>query len=285
MGRNFVDYHKSIASELDVLKDRIRHLIGSAHWLTDGEHKEAILRKIISNYLPEAFHVGRGFVCYPGGESSTQLDILITTKSKPTLFKDGELVFVTPDAVRAIVEVKTKQTSSDLKDTVKKLAEELQKVRDCHRSADSCWWGVFVYEPGSGLNYSNTRNGNALSTGHKNLLLAMHEASARDSTFEAHRVINCASVGKSSFARFWRTGHQAGNTRITTDTWHSYELQDDLKGLAQAYFLSNLVEHLSNGIMFDGFDSQYAWFPIHGGKEKHRKGFIRADDNEPQAFA
>lgn len=283
MDRNFVEYHKSIACELNVLKDRVRHLIGSAHWLTDGEHKEAVLRKIISNYLPEVFHVGRGFVCYPGGESSTQIDILITTKSKPTLFKDGELVFVTPDAVRAIVEVKTSQTSSDFKDTAQKLADELQKVRDCQRSTDSCWGGIFVYTPGKGLKNSGASSGAGLSIGHKNLLLALHGA-ANYTDFEANRVINCVSVGESSFARCWRSGSQAGNSVIMMDAWHSYELQDDLKGLSQAYFLSNLVDHLSQGIMFDGFDSQYAWFPIHGGKEKHRKGFISVEDNEPQAF-
>lgn len=284
MDRNFVEYHKSIASELDAISNRIRHLIGSAHWLTDGEHKEAILRKAISNYLPEAFHVGRGFVCYPGGQSSTQLDILITTKSKPTLFKDGELVFVTPDAVRAIIEVKTSQTSSEIKETAGKLSDELQRVRECQRSMDSCWGGIFVYKPGSGLKKSAASAGNDLATSHRNLLLALNGAS-KDIDFSANRVINCASIGKSSFARFWTNGSRAGNTIVGTDTWHSYELEDDLKGLAQAYFLSNLVSHLSQGIMFDDFDSQYAWFPIHDGKESHRKGFIRTEDDEPQAFA
>jgi len=283
MDRNFVEYHKSVANELDVLKDRIRHLIGDAHWLTDGEHKEAILRKIISNYLPEAFHVGQGFICYPGGESSTQIDILITTKSKPTLFKNGELVFVTPDAVRAIIEVKTSRTSTELKNTANKLADELKRVRCCQHSIDSCWGGIFVYTPGSGLNYSRPRTRSTLGNGHKNLLSAVNEAS-KNMDFEAERVINCVSVGKSSFARFWRAHSKVGDDVVDIDTWHSYELKDDLEGLAQAYFLSNLVEHLSQGITFDGFNSQYAWFPINGGKENHREGFIKSNENEPHAF-
>ena len=45
--RNFLEYHKSIARELEATKDRIRQLIGDKHWLTDGEHKEAVLRRVL----------------------------------------------------------------------------------------------------------------------------------------------------------------------------------------------------------------------------------------------
>ena len=41
----FVEYLKSISNELNASKDRIRLLIGHVHWQTDGENKEAILRK------------------------------------------------------------------------------------------------------------------------------------------------------------------------------------------------------------------------------------------------
>ena len=107
---DFFGYHKSIAQELEATKDRVRQLIGSTHWETDGEHKEAIIRKVLRNHLPESVRIGKGFVCFES-HTSTQIDVLITAVDKPTLFKDGELVLVTPDAVHAVIEVKTAMRS------------------------------------------------------------------------------------------------------------------------------------------------------------------------------
>jgi len=149
---DFLEYHKSIAKELNATKDRIRQLIGSQHWQTDGEHKEAVLRKILRNHLPESSRVGRGFVCFRN-DTSSQIDILITACDKPALFKDGELVLVTPDAVQAIVEVKTSlNSSSGIHDALIKLSENIQSIRSNCRFG--CYAGLFVYEGqavGSGL--------------------------------------------------------------------------------------------------------------------------------------
>ncbi len=47
---NFLDYHMSVTSELDAVKNRIRNLV--THWLTDGEWKEAALRTLHRARLP-----------------------------------------------------------------------------------------------------------------------------------------------------------------------------------------------------------------------------------------
>jgi hypothetical protein len=39
---SFPDYHESVTSELEAVKNRIRVLV--THWQTDGEWKEAALR-------------------------------------------------------------------------------------------------------------------------------------------------------------------------------------------------------------------------------------------------
>ncbi len=73
----------------------------AAHFQTDGEYKEAALRTVLRRHLPLSLIVGRGFVVTPH-DSSSQLDLLIVDGSKPTLFRDGDLVFVTPDCVRPL---------------------------------------------------------------------------------------------------------------------------------------------------------------------------------------
>ena len=81
--------------------NRIRNLIGSEHWLTDGEHKEAILRNILRTHLPEIYRVGSGFVISEN-ESTGQIDILVAIKSAPTLYKANELLLITPEGVEAM---------------------------------------------------------------------------------------------------------------------------------------------------------------------------------------
>ena len=65
--------------------------------------------------------------------------------------------------------------------------------------------------------------------------------------------INCVSLGGSHFFRFWEKGHSTSSPE-KEPMWHSYYLEN----LGQAYFISNLIYHLS-----DDFDDVFseAWFP------------------------
>ena len=107
-GPDYTSYHKSLTDELYSIKDRIRNLV--KHWPTDGESKEAVLRSLLRKLLPESVIVGRGFIV-ASDRSSTQIDVLIVDARKPTLFRDGDLLIVTPDAVLGVIEVKTRLRS------------------------------------------------------------------------------------------------------------------------------------------------------------------------------
>ncbi len=64
---NVESYFKSLSLEFTALKDRVRNFIDDAHWLTDGEWKETVLRTILSRSLPQDILIGRGFIVTPGG--------------------------------------------------------------------------------------------------------------------------------------------------------------------------------------------------------------------------
>jgi hypothetical protein len=91
---NIRHYHESITSELDAVKNRIRNLV--RHWPTDGEWREAALRTVLRRHLPDSSLVGRGFIV-TRNHSSTQVDLFVLKSGKPTLFRDGDLVVITPD--------------------------------------------------------------------------------------------------------------------------------------------------------------------------------------------
>lgn len=263
--QDFLAYHRSIGRELKSSEERIRNLIGSSHWLTDGEHKESILRKVISDFAPEIYRVGTGFVCSPGEangiqNNSGQLDILITSKENPTLYKSGELHFVTPDCANAIIEVKTKIANGQkLREVLTTLSNDIKLIRSNAGNASTCWAGLFIYSVGQLTD--------------RNIL----EELQRVTNVDPLGVINCVAIGENKFVRYWERGHSSSNLG-QDPIWHSYELH----GLSHAYFVSNLISHLSPNL---NDSSSEAWFPVSGSKEVHRSLYAKLAENEVRTFS
>jgi len=254
--RNFKKYHESIAAELRTTKDRMRFLIGDQHWLSDGEHKEAVLRRILRNYVAQSFEIGSGFVCC-NNHTSTQIDILITRRDRPTLFRDGEIFLVTPDAVAAIIEVKTR-LQMPIQSVLEKLADNIEMVRDAGNPDAVA--GLFVYE-----DYKNHDR-------HQHLLKAIQKACKGN----PNRVINWVAAGSDLFVRYWHDGRVINNPN-DGPAWNSYLLQD----LSHAYFVSNVVWDICPNL---DRSMQFAWFPIEGGKECYRKQYIGLKEEVSHSF-
>ena len=64
---NIDKYLRSWSEEFSVRSSRVRDIIGASHWLSDGQHKEIIVKEFLSDYLPNGVSVDNGFVCslYP----------------------------------------------------------------------------------------------------------------------------------------------------------------------------------------------------------------------------
>jgi len=122
------NYFQSLTERIDALKNRVRHFIGDAHWLKDGEWKESVIRSILRRHLPITVGVGTGFIACHGGRVSTQNDILLYDRTKPILFQDGDFVIVTPRLVLGLIEVKTKVENSGtgFSGSAEKLADNVE---------------------------------------------------------------------------------------------------------------------------------------------------------------
>lgn len=255
---DFTEYHKSITAELHSLKDRIRQLV--LHWPTDGEYKESALRSVLRRHLPQSADVGRGFIVTES-VSSSQIDILIVDNRKPVLFREGDLMIVTPDAVLAIAEVKTEvRDGSMLRNAIEKLAEIKQLIGRHYQYesiAQRIWSGIFDFSEAK--------------LSHNVMMQAIGQA-------DVNRIypVNCISLGKSQFIRFWESGNDVGSLE-PGEVWHSYELPE----VAPSYFIGNLVDSISP---LGQSDAGYAWFPVLGGKEQHRKMYLPRQATEPLLF-
>jgi hypothetical protein len=192
-------YFQSITRELQALQDRVRNFIDDRHWQTDGEWKESVLRVFLRRCLPRNVEIGRGFVVGPSF-TSTQIDILLYTIEKPVLFRDGGLVFVAPDAVLGMIEVKTSLDNASFSQAVRKLGDNIYGVSE--RSPHERIVGLFAYEEGA------FRWQEALQ-----LLQEAADGNLR-------RVVNVCSVGTNLFFRWWNLDPIASQRVV--DRWHAY---------------------------------------------------------------
>jgi len=142
--RSLPNYYQSFSKELDVTKDRVRNIIGNAHWISDGTHKEAILQDVLKRFIPKKFAISSGFILANDGENcSRQLDIIIYDQASPILFKSDSLVIIPDQYVRAVIEVKTSlSVGSKLTDALENLYT-VQSIMD--RVSDNVYFGIFSY--------------------------------------------------------------------------------------------------------------------------------------------
>ena len=237
---NIENYFTDLGNEFESLKDRVRHYIDDAHWLSDGEWKESVLRTILRRHLPNDIGVGRGFIVNID-ESSTQIDVLLYDRAKPILFQDGDFVIVTADTVKGAIEVKTKlQRQSDLRKAINALSEIAQFANPLKTRVENRFFGLFSYEK-SGFKTHD-------------VLKILQECVGG----QYPRIVNCLSLGKSYFVRYWPP------TGVHANMWHAYHL----KNKARAYFVHNVIGHLCPEWTRQ---NENIWYPENG-KESYKVG-------------
>ena len=136
-------YAGMIGEEFASKVNRLSQIIGTSHELSVGEYKELILRGCLEQYIPKRYSIGTGFVVFISESSrtrakttntdilnlkehrvSSQLDIIVydDTDYVP-IFRGKDFVIVSPEFVRAIIEVKGFLKCDDVGATVKKYIE------------------------------------------------------------------------------------------------------------------------------------------------------------------
>jgi hypothetical protein len=251
----YVAHARGIERAISSVQDVSREL--SKHWQTDGEHREEIVREQIRERVPARYIVGSGIIV-DGGRVSPQIDILVYDSQKPVFqrTKDGK-VFVTPDAVRAIVEVKsTRSGEAQIREALEQVAKSAAL---CDRKV---WSGLFVH----------AQNRFPDDTVYVNYLEAL------EATRKAFGVsINCVSAGPSAFVRYWKDSAAEALGECQGAAWHTYFIDR----LAPAYFIGNLIGHVAR------IPDKYAkmWFPIPdpSGKESMRTWYLPVG-GEPMRF-
>lgn len=228
-------HYRAIGCEFLALKNRVRNLIGGAHFLTDGEWKESVLRAFISRHVPAHVHVGRGFVV-TGDSCSTQIDVLLYDSRYPLLYREGDLVFATPDAVLGVIEVKTSADGRTLPKTLRKLAENAALIhRGPRNHRRKLVTGVFAYDSPASPRQEDWS------------VRAAYTAAERRQA----RAVSLMALGPSWFVRFW---DDAPNGAGEYNRWHLYRTPD----LSFAYFLHNVISAVAPASVRN---NKPVWYP------------------------
>lgn len=140
-------YLESWAQELEARAKRVRNLIGDAHWVSDGSHKEALLREFLRRYLPSGLVIANGFVRSPSAENncSPEIDVLVADpRVHPPLFAEGDLQIVPPTCVVAHVEVKTTFSVANLDSALANISKT-QRVISKYADSSRVWRCICFY--------------------------------------------------------------------------------------------------------------------------------------------
>jgi hypothetical protein len=244
MERNVKQFQESITKELVVIKDRVRNLIGDAHWGEEGRYKEIVLRNVLRRFLPNNLSIGTGFIVN-ANTCSKQIDIIIYDNTMPLLFSEGDFIITTHLNVKGIIEVKSKITPSTLTEIIRKFDDSIQdficEYNDSIRK--EVFLGIFAFEFRGNINSDLIDS--AILSSRKN--------------------VNNIALGHNYFIKKW-SECDIPNLIIPVDCEADFYNLYNLPDLSFSYFISNLIGSSCNGII----DRDWFSFPIEGTKEINR---------------
>jgi hypothetical protein len=239
------NFHKSTSRELISIKDRIRELVN--HWGEDGRYKEVILKSMLDRMLPSRYEAVTGFVVKkdvadPNNHfASKQIDIIIVDNSFPFVFRSGDFGIVTPDAVVAIIEVKTNLEKAGISGVITKAHENGAFIVDGKNYKQKVLFnGIFSYE------------------GFQKIEIKKFENQFKDASIKAlqndyfqYFTVNHISFNEKSFFKYWEQEY----ADITKETCYLYEIPD----LSYSFFIGSLMDHLASESIKE---NSTLWFPL-----------------------
>lgn len=164
--QSFSKFIESWGDELLSKSDRVRNLIGDAHWLSDGKYKEFLVSDFLRRYLGGAISVSSGFIMGNDGSISKEVDIILYDASRHScLFNEGGLSIVPERSLVASIEVKSTYGKNEITDALAKVLSVRCLLAPTSRQIN--WAGVFFFQ---GDKVTAKRLGEHVRTAYRDML-------------------------------------------------------------------------------------------------------------------
>ncbi len=189
----------------------LEKILGDKHWLTSGTFKEKVLISFFNDNLPKRFKAKSGFVIFPtkrifkdkepeGYNSSNigsysiskQIDILIydVIESCP-VFEDENIVLLSPEAAKCIIEVKGTLNSKHLEDAINLLMDYKNKWIDYKSFSEEHYINDSLSVPNMYIyswEFKKNRNGHRQLSGN-NIRKKLADLLAKNSTSDNYKEV------------------------------------------------------------------------------------------------
>jgi hypothetical protein len=114
-------YYRKVQEKVMVQRDIICSLLKDPRII--GDYYEAIVRDAVKEAVSKSFDVGRGVVLAADGRASKECDIIIYSAAEyGPLFVSGDIVVVSPESVRCVIQVKGTVSLDNMGDSIGNLA-------------------------------------------------------------------------------------------------------------------------------------------------------------------
>jgi hypothetical protein len=113
-------FYRKVQERIMIQRDVICSLLRDPRII--GDYYEAIVRDAVREAVSGSFAVGRGVVLAEDGQASKECDIIVYSAAEyGPLFVSGDIVVVSPQAVRCVVQVKGTVTLDNMGDSIRNL--------------------------------------------------------------------------------------------------------------------------------------------------------------------
>ena len=114
-------YYRKVQERVMVQRDVINSLLKDPRII--GDYYEAIVRDAVREAVSASFAVGRGVVLASDGRASKECDIIVYNAVEyGPLFSSGDIVVVSPESVRCVIQVKGTVGMDNMGDATQSLA-------------------------------------------------------------------------------------------------------------------------------------------------------------------
>ncbi|RRJ11235.1 hypothetical protein EIM04_06940 [Pseudomonas aeruginosa] len=224
-------FSATIAGELESLSQRVRYIID--HGPTVGTYRENLLQNSLRKHLPERYHIATGFIY----GLKKQIDLLIYDRiDYAPLFREGDLVIVPQESVRAVIEVKTNLTTDNLRSAL----ECLHLVSLFDDKQPPFFKGIFAFESDLAKDKLYKTIADFYTNYH-----AQAQGAPGELICSPFQHLTCMCVDKKAFA--FTKYRRNENQRLTP---HLYSKQSVTELESQSsFFIQSLLSYLKHGGM------------------------------------
>ena len=114
-------YYRKVQEKVMIQRDVINSLLKDPRII--GDYYEAIVRDAVREAVSASFSVGRGVILASDGHASKECDIIVYNAVEyGPLFSSGDIIVVSPEAVRCVIQVKGTVSMNNLGVPIQSLA-------------------------------------------------------------------------------------------------------------------------------------------------------------------